>query len=155
MMSREAVQEWRTGWRFVFVTHIGILGSIFMTFGLGQFMKPLSDAFGWSRAEISSATLFYSIGTILFATVLGALVDKHGPRTIALIGVPLTGLAIASVGLSGPSIWGWYMGWAAYAFFGLALGPIPWSAAVARHFNVSRGLALALGYSASGVGGAM
>jgi len=150
-----AAAEWRTGWPYAFVTHVGILGSIFMTFGLGQFMTPLSEAFGWSRAEISFPTLLYSIGTILFAIALGGLVDRHGPRKIALIGVPLTGLAIAAVGLSGPSIWGWYAAWSAYAVFGLALGPIPWTAAVTRHFNVSRGLALAIGYSASGVGGAM
>ena len=155
MKVQGAAAEWRTGWRYVFVTHVGILGSIFMTFGLGQFMKPLSEAYGWSRAEIAAPTLFYSVGTILFAVLLGSLVDRHGPRKVALIGVPLTGLSIAAVGLSGPSIAGYYAAWGAYAVFGLALGPITWTAAVTRHFNVSRGLALAIGYSASGVGGAM
>jgi len=150
-----AAAEWRTGWPYVASTFIGILGSIFMTFGLGQFMAPLSEAFGWTRAQIAFPTVLYSIATILFAVALGGLVDRHGPRRIALIGVPLTGLAIAAVGLSGPSIWGYYAAWGAYAVFGLALGPIPWTAAVTRHFRASRGLALAIGYSASGVGGAM
>lgn len=155
MTDQGAASEWRKGWPYVLVTHVGILGSIFLTFGIGQFMKPLSDAFGWSRAEISAPTLFHSIGTILFAVALGGIVDRHGPRKIALIGVPLAGLAIAAVGLSGPSILGYYAAWAVYSAVGLTMGPITWTAAVTRHFNVSRGLALAIGYSASGVGGAM
>lgn len=155
MKTQGAAAEWRTGWPYVAVTHIGTLGSIFLTFGIGQFMTPLSQAFGWSRAEISAPMFISSVCTILFATALGGLVDRVGPRRILLTGVPLACLAIASVGLTGPSIWGWYAAWSVYCVFALALGPITYTVAVVRHFNVSRGLAMSIGYSASGVGGAM
>lgn len=147
-----ALAEWRTGWPYVVTNDFGQMAIVIQTYTTGIFMKPLAAQFGWSRAEVSGAMVTFAIGMFLFAPLAGSLIDKYGARRIGLIGAPLTGLAIASVGLSGPSIWGWYAAWSAYAIFSLLMGPQVWAAAISRHFNVSRGFALAVGFSGNGLG---
>jgi MFS family permease len=152
--SPAALREWRSGWPLVLVNCVGIVGAIMPTYSLGMFMKPLAAQFNWSRAELSTPLLFMAFAT-LFASGFGTLVDRLGPRRIILVGVPLTGIALAGVGLCGPSIWTWYAAWLVFAFVELSLGAMTWIPAVARHFNVSRGLALAVGTTGSGIGAAL
>ena len=55
------------------------------------FVIPMTDQFGWSRAEISGAT---SIGAILgavLAPIVGKIVDRLGSRVVLVVG----GLAVA------------------------------------------------------------
>ena len=55
------------------------------------FVIPMTDQFGWSRAEISGAT---SIGAILgavLAPLVGKIVDRLGSRVVLVVG----GLAVA------------------------------------------------------------
>ncbi|MDB5447329.1 MAG: transporter, partial [Phenylobacterium sp.] len=57
----------------------------------------------------------------------------------------------ATVGLTGPSVWTWIAAWSAYALVVVLILPIVWGAAIASAFQVSRGLALGLGLSGSGI----
>ena len=151
----DAMSEWRTGWPLVAATLVGITASIVQTFALGIFMQPLAAEFGWSRAVLSSPLLIMSVATLLLASAVGALADRIGPRRLALTGVPLAGIALASVGLIGASVWTWYLAWSFYAVLAVAVGPMAWTPAITRHFDVSRGLALAIGFCGSGLGAAM
>src|SRR5258708_35452931 len=69
-----------------------------MRFWLGVFLRPMSEATGWSRTGVSTAM------TIVFITMgiggfgWGALTDRFGPRLVVLSGALLlgAGLALAS-----------------------------------------------------------
>ena len=82
---------------------------------LGVLMPYLSRAFGWRRAELSASVMIVCIGLLLLGPVFGNLVDRLGPRRIAIAGVILYSVALSGVGLSGPTIWSWYLAWSLVA----------------------------------------
>jgi len=147
-----ALAEWRSGWRYVFCNDIGQMSLVINTYTTGLMIKPLGAAFGWSRADVSGALAIYAMATFFCAPLAGALIDRYGARRIALIGAPATALVVIGMGLCGPSIWTWRLAWAGFGVFSLMMGSQPWAAAISRHFDVSRGLALAIGASGNGLG---
>lgn len=119
-------------------------------FSLAIFLKPISEATGWSRAGISSGmTLnFIVMGAAGFAW--GALSDRYGPRTVVLIGSALLGLAfvLASRATSLPMFqltYGILVGVAAGSFF------TPMTVATTGWFTANRGLAVSLVSAGIGV----
>ena len=61
---------------------------------LSIFVEPMTQAFGWSRTQISGAV---SIGGILGAVVapaLGAFLDRNGARAVLGLAVLLTGISV-------------------------------------------------------------
>lgn len=150
--KKVALAEWRTGWRYVICNDFGQMCLNINTYTTGLMIKPLGEAFGWSRSEVSAAMVIFAIMTFFCAPFAGMLIDRHGARRVCLIGAPLTGLSLVGMGLSGPSVWSWFLAWAAFGIFSLFLGSQVWAAAISRHFDVSRGLALAVGFSGNGLG---
>jgi MFS family permease len=137
-------QEWRAYWTLVLSAMIGVsLGTVLST-SLGLFMQPLSDEFGWSRSEISSGMLVFALITTPLTPFAGALVDRFGPRRIAVPGVALTALALAAFSLVGGAIVVWLTAWAVYSIFSLGIRTIVWNSAVSASFNAARGMAIAL-----------
>jgi MFS family permease len=120
---------------------------------LGAFMAPLEQEFGWKRAEISSGLAIYSIAGVLFAPVLGSLVDRWGPRRFGVLGVIACGAAFAAFGTTSNAIVGWLALWALFSIAAQVPRPLIWSAAISSEFSTSRGLALAVVFSGGAVGG--
>src|ERR1700761_4157726 len=63
------------------------------------FLKPISESFGWDRAEVVS---IYSLAALvggLTAPLIGRLFDRSGPRAVYALGLLLLGGAflVASV----------------------------------------------------------
>ncbi len=154
-MSGEALREWKGGWPLVLTAVFGTTAVGAHVYSLGVMMKPLSEAFGWSRAGISAATMITSLATIALIPAIGLLVDKFGPRRVALIGVPLSALAMGLVAFSMPSMPLWMGAWALYATFAVTLNPVVWVTGVAPAFKASRGLAFGIAVSGSGVSAAI
>ncbi len=124
------------------------------SYGLGVVIDPLEQEFGWSRSQISAGPLVTSIVTLLLAVFGGRLVDRFGPRKIALVGVPFYAIALALISTAGPSIVSWLL---LYALLGVALisiYPSVWTAAIAQRFEKNRGLALAFVLSGTGIASA-
>ena len=86
-------QEFRRGWVPLLAAFAGTSFGISALFfySLGIFIKPLQAEFGWSRAAISSVTLFAGFGSALMAPVMGHLADRFGVRRVGV--VSLLGLA--------------------------------------------------------------
>ena len=66
---------------------------------LSIFVVPMTDAFGWSRTEMSGAV---SLGGLLAAVVspmLGPFVDRRGARLVLCIAVAGTGIACMALSL--------------------------------------------------------
>ncbi len=149
----KTVSEFRAGWKIVLASAVGVgvgvSGTPFYT--MGVFLKPLATHFLWSRASVSAATLFLSLGWALTSPVVGRLADRLDARRIALIS--LIGVILGLVGLTqvNANVWSLYLGLAALAVAGSGTAPLVWTHAINTWFDRSRGLALGLTLTGSGI----
>lgn len=143
-MSSEGAAEWRNHWKLVLSGMIGASMMSIALLSLGAFIGPLTQTFGWERAQISSGPLLFSIASIFLAPVLGSMIDRWGPRPFALAGTALTGLAFAAFSTVTNSIVNWLALWAVFAIAAQLPRPMIWTAAIASAFKESRGLALGI-----------
>src|SRR6266436_5749983 len=65
--------------------------------GLGEsftvFLKPISESFGWDRAQVLSVYSLTALAGGLAAPLVGQLFDRSGPRTVYSLGMFLLGAA--------------------------------------------------------------
>src|SRR3979411_1581729 len=63
--------------------------------GLGEsftvFLKPISEDFGWARAQVVSVYSLTWLAGGLMAPLVGRLFDRSGPRTVYALGLALLG----------------------------------------------------------------
>ena len=145
-----ARMEWRRHWKVVAASMGGTSIGAIPSYMLGLFIHPLEQAFGWSRAGISSALLIYSIVGVIGAPFAGILVDRLGSRRIALFGATVYFLFTGLLSLISSDIHTWWAAWILLGLAGLCTKPTVWSKAVTSFFHKGRGVALAM--MASGVG---
>jgi len=96
-------------------------------------------------------SVFSAALAVGLAPLMGFLVDRFGPRRIALIGCVAYPPSIASVGLAGPGLASWWAAWLVLSVTNYFLGPIIWTTAVTRCFVRQRGLALGVVLSGTGI----
>lgn len=147
------VSELRRGWRLILASALGVaLSSIALPFyTIGAFVKPLTLEFGWSRADVQSAILFSTGLGVLTAPLVGALIDRYGPRKVALpciVGLSI-GFLIAAAMNGG--LWMLYLAYGSVALLGAGTTPVTWTRAIAGSFDRQRGLALGLALAGTGV----
>lgn len=145
--------EWRQGWSLVLASASGMSLAPLVIYSMGLFVLPLEREFGWSRTMITSGMTLVSVISIVFAGPFGALIDRWGPRRIAVPGVLLYCISFGALATVAGHTLHWLVLWACIAFAGLAVKATVWTAAVVSQFDKSRGLALALVLSGSGFTG--
>lgn len=149
------VREWARGWRVVLAVVALSITSNLHTGALGALMEPLNSGFGWSRAQVSSALTIICLGVLLVGPIAGAVMDRIGPRKLALICLAIYPLAFAAVGLSGPGIWSWYLGWGIVSLLYPGISSLTQTGVITQWFDRRRGMALALGLTGAGVSNAV
>lgn len=137
--------ELRTGWTILLACAVGVACSpIALPFyTIGPLTKPIAADMGWLRSDIQFAILFSSGIGALTAPITGWMIDRFGPRPVAipsLLGVAL-GLFIASLATT---LEGFWAGYATAAILGAGANPVLWSRVVAGSFERARGAALGL-----------
>ena len=149
--SNVAVNEWRAGWGIVLASTvgIGIATSYFHLFGV--LMQPLGEAYGWSRGQLAFGLTLITAIHLVANLLVGQLVDRIGPRPVALWGSAFFGLAMLSLGFAGPALWTWYVACAAFSVLTASTGVPVWTAGIVRRFVRQRGLALAISLAGTGV----
>jgi predicted MFS family arabinose efflux permease len=145
-----AAAEWHRNWPLVAAATSGMSLAALSTSAFGVMVVPIEQEFHWTRAQISTGPLLVSVMTVLFGTVLGLLVDRLGPRIIALGNVTLLCAATALLSQIGPQLWQW---WAIWIVIGLCSAILPTLCVMptTRTFNLGRGLAMAIVLSGSGI----
>ena len=149
--SMSAVDEWRSFWPLPLAAAFGYSTAVLHAYSIGPFIEPLQQAFSWSRAQISVGITIAGVVGALFSVPIGLLVDRLGPRTIALIGVFLMTGAFALLGTATGGTTNWLLLWGLVAFGNLWLQATIWTSAVASRFEKSRGLAFAVTLSGASV----
>lgn len=147
-----AAQEWRAHWPTVLVSAIGMSYATIYVYASGPLIQPLEREFGWSRTMISSGIPVATTIAALLGPFMGLAIDRFGSRRIAIPGIILYWLGFATLSLTTPSIWSWWLLWGLVGFCGMGIKPALWTTAVASLFSRGRGLALAVTLSGTGLG---
>jgi len=131
------------GWWVVLAAGVGLalhIGPIIVsTFGV--FFKPLSQEFGWSRAEVSLAFSLLNLEGIVVVPVIGRLVDRLGARRVIVPSVLFFGLGIMSLYFLTASLWHFYALYLVLGVGGGGTSPVGYSKVIAHWFDKKRGLA--------------
>jgi MFS family permease len=134
------------GWWVVLVAGVGLslsYGPIIVT-TFGVFLKPLSQEFGWSRAEVSLAFSLSILAMTGVGPLIGRLVDRLGARRVIVLSVLIFGLGVISFDFLSASLWHFYAIYLVIGVAGSGTTPVPYSQVIARWFDKKRGLALGL-----------
>lgn len=154
-LSHGAAAEWRRFWFVPFAAAFGYATSVIHVYGIGPFIEPLQESFGWSRAQTSSGITIAAFLSSLFCIPVGMLVDRIGPRRVGLIGVLLMAGSFALLSLTNGEQSNWIALWVLVAVGTLWVQATIWTSAVASRFEVSRGLAFAVTLSGASIAAAL
>ena len=139
---------------------LGVLALCFMLSVLGRglgesftvFLKPISESFGWDRAEVVSVYSLAALAGGLAAPLVGRLFDRSGPRTVYSLGLFLLGAAFLIAGLA-RQLWQFQLSLGLCVGLGIAfIGNVPNSILLGRWFGSRLPTAMAVVYSATGAG---
>jgi MFS family permease len=124
--------------------------------GLGEsftvFLKPISESFGWDRAEVVSVYSLSALAGGLAAPLVGRLFDRSGPRTVYSLGLLLLGGALL-VAAHAQHLWQFQLSLGLCVGLGIAfIGNVPNSILLGRWFGPRLPTAMAIVYSATGAG---
>lgn len=147
----------RKAWIMVVMATLGTMccSTSVVLINVGVFMKPLADAFGWSRGAIALSLSIGALSMALSNPFVGRLIDRFGVRPVLITSLVGYGLATAAVPLlvGVADIWGLYLGYAIVAGVGAGSNVIAYVRILSGWFsgpmNNHRGFAL--GLSSAGV----
>jgi MFS family permease len=124
--------------------------------GLGEsftvFLKPISESFGWDRAQIVSVYSLTWLAGGLTAPLIGRLFDYSGPRAVYSLGLLLLGGSFL-VAAHAQYLWQLQFSIGLCVGIGIAfIGNVPNSILLGRWFGPRLPTAMAVVYSATGAG---
>lgn len=116
------------------------------------FVLPLSQEFGWKRAQVSSVYSVFLTVTGLAAPLTGMLIDRWGPRVVYPLGVALLGSASLAAGHL-TQLWQFLLISGLVAGLGVSmLGMVPASMLISRWFRNRMSTAMGVAYAGFGTG---
>jgi MFS family permease len=155
MSGSSGESSWRyPGWRVAAASCLGVFVSFssLLVFTFGVFLKPLTSEFAWSRESASLAFGIAALTVAVCSPIIGALLDKFGPRRVILPCLTVFGLAFASLSLLNGRLVFLYSTFLVLGAVGNGTAQLAHTRAVASWFSRRRGLALALIMAGSGAG---
>src|SRR6202051_4044674 len=124
--------------------------------GLGEsftvFLKPISESFGWDRAQVVSVYSLAALAGGLASPLVGRLFDRSGPRSVYSLGLLLLGGAFL-IASHAQQLWQFQLSIGLCVGIGIAfIGNVPNSILLGRWFGPRLPTAMAIMYSATGAG---
>ncbi len=140
------------GWTILGLVFLIGLFTAGITQGFGVFIGPMTDEFGWSRANISLAVSIFAIMSAVTPPLAGRISDRYGPRIVLTIGVAFNAIGMTLMATSQSLA-------QVYIFYGLFIGigfgftgVAATTALISRWFVRRRGMALSFAAAGLGVG---
>jgi len=150
-----ALEEWRRYWPVVLAGLFGFVLANCTTHTLSVFMAPIQDAFGWNRAEYSLGYSIHMLPGFVVPPLVGILIDRYGPRWVAVLGSLAFGVTYSLLATATGSIANWLMLWLLLGAAGQVANITLWCAATSSVFTASRGFALAVIMFGTAVGSSL
>lgn len=140
------------GWVIVVIAFLSMGTWLAMRTTFSVFLVALLDEFHWSRASAAGVQSVSFIVYTLSAPLVGALIDRYGPRKVIL-----PGIIVLSAGLficaSLRSLVQFYFFYGVLVAFGVTfVSIIAYSAVLSHWFQRRRGLASGIAVSGMGIG---
>ena len=132
------------GWVVVAVTAVTLFVSAGLRSAPGVFILPLEQDMGWSRSAISFAVSIGLITLGIAGPLSGWLMDRFGPKRVALVGLALVVAAmVASYGIT--ELWQLNLLWGMISGLGTGMvGGVLGPAVANRWFVARRGLVIGI-----------
>jgi MFS family permease len=116
------------------------------------FLLPISENFGWDRAQVVSVYSLSALAGGLGAPLVGRLFDRSGPRAVYSLGLLLLGGAFLTAAYA-QQLWQFQLSLGLCVGLGIAfIGNVPSSILLGRWFGPRLPTAMAVVYSATGAG---
>ncbi len=131
----------------VFVSFASI---VVYTFGI--FLKPVAEAFGWSRGQISLAFTFAALSVAGCSPLIGRLLDRYPARRIVLPCTVIYGVAFLSLAFLTSHISHFFCVFVILGMVGNGTTQLGYARVMSAWFDRERGRALAAVMAGSGVG---
>lgn len=142
----------RYGWVIVAVVAITMTIASGARFLFGVVLKPLSEEYGWDRAQLTGAVMLGMVVLSICQPLVGILVDRVGPKRVLLVGLVLLSISLIPFSLV-TSLWQIYLLYSVLMSLALAAAsPVLSTAIVGRWFQHQRGLAMSIATSGSAFG---
>ena len=122
--------------------------------GFGNFLKPISTEFGWSRALTAGAASLGSLESAIQGPVLGILIDRLGSRVVMWVGFTIGAGGLVVLGLIN-SLTLFYLVYVVMVPLGLGAVQLAGQTAVAHWFILKRSRALSIITVGFSLGGAL
>lgn len=154
MTQKSAAPEFRSGWRGLTAATVGSAVGVtsLLFYSQGSLTLALQKEFGWNRADISSAYLFTTLALTLATLPLGWLLDRFGPRAVALVSAPGLTVVLALLSQFNGPILQFYGLYALAGLLGAGTTSVVYTKVVSARFFRRRGLALGITLSGIGAG---
>ncbi|MDG2004915.1 MAG: MFS transporter [Novosphingobium sp.] len=147
--------EWRKYWYLPTAAAIGFSTIGLQSYGLGPFVTHIEAEFGWSRSDVMLGLSLSNFVGVFLNILVGMVVDRFGPRHVALTGLVVKTGAFALLGTATGLLFNWLFLWFLVALGIVLVQATVWTAAVATRFDRHRGSAFAVTLSGSGVTAAL
>jgi MFS family permease len=139
-------------WRLIAAIWLTLGVAFGLYFSFPVFYVALLEEFGWSRGAAAGAFSLSAIVQGVLSPLVGALVDRVGPRRVMLGGGVLLGVSYL-LGSWITALWHLYLVTGVLAAAGAcAVGWVPCAALLSRWFARRQGSVMGLAFSGMGVG---
>lgn len=153
-MKASDTGEFARGWPILAGSIIGIgagISSLYF-YSLGIFIKPLADAFGWSRATASLGALVGTFAAAAAMPLVGRLADRIGSLRLAIGSLLLLTLGFIAHAFLVAGLTSFLFLTAAINACAAGSSPLPYTRLTAAAFHRHRGLALGIILGGTGLG---
>jgi MFS family permease len=141
------------GWLPLATGFIGVAAGFaaLMSHTFGAFFLPVSETFGWTRAEYSLAQTIVAIVGAASSPLVGRIVDRYGPRRVATYSIIACASGFGLISMMSGSLAVFLGLVAATAVVGAGTSIITYVTLINLWFDRARGLAIGIIMSGSGV----
>ena len=124
--------------------------------GIGEtyaiFLLPLSETFGWNRANVTSIYAIYMVALGFGSLLSGLVFDRFGPRFNYMIGLMLLAGCYGFAGKLNSLVSFYFVVGICGGIGAAMVGIVPTQSLISRWFHRRRGTVLSIAYSGQGIG---
>jgi MFS family permease len=140
------------GWIMLFAIVLMTFASSGSRFSFGVFVQPMSEAFGWDRAQLALAASLNLLVAGLLRPVVGLLADRVGSKLVAMSGVAIAATSLILTSFA-QELWQFYLAYGILLAAGYACAsPVTVTTLVGHWFIRRRSLAMSVGSTGTSLG---